>query len=102
MPTPTTMEERFDEKWTRIEATMTGHISGRKIWSVDTEDEDGGYVFVDDSLKSFIQSEIDLVIAEERKRIVEMIREYAEPYDGSKWLNEVNAQKIINLITKQQ
>lgn len=59
------IEERnkeFDDKWKRIESTMTGHISGRKIWSVDTEDEDGGYVFVDESLKSHISETIRQVL----------------------------------------
>jgi len=55
-------DKEFDDKWKRIESTMTGHISGRKIWSVDTEDEDGGYVFVDESLKSHISETIHQIL----------------------------------------
>lgn len=51
-------------------------------------------------LKLFMESEISIAVAQREKEIVEMIKEFAEPYENSKWLNEVNAQKIINLITK--
>lgn len=54
------------------------------------------------AFKISVKSLIETAKKEERGRIVEMIREYAEPYDNAKWLNEVNAQKIINLITNNK
>lgn len=63
----TTLRERFTKLWERIEATRKGHISGRSIWNADTEDPEGdSYRFADDSLFSFIESEI--AASEERVR----------------------------------
>ena len=38
-------EKEFDDLYKRIKNTRTGHISGRDICCVDTEDEDA-YLFV--------------------------------------------------------
>ena len=66
------------------------------------EDEENSECNVDYYKESYINRFIEIIdstITEERKRIVEMIREYSEPYKNSKWLNNINAQKIINFIT---
>ena len=49
-------------------------------------------------IENFWLNEIDLAIKQTEERIVEKIREYAEPYEDSKWLNKVDAEKIITLI----
>lgn len=81
--------EMFDEKFPRAIISIN-----ESPWDRAERVETDGRI-----VKDFIDQIIDLAIAEERKRIVEMIREFAEPYENSKWLNEVNAHKIINLIT---
>lgn len=85
-------QRRFGIFWSKVP-------SGNIIGYVDPNDN-RPIIVNQDSILAFIQSEIDLALANRNKEIVERIREYAEPYDGAKWLNEVNAQKIINLITK--
>ena len=40
--------------------------------------------------------------AEERERIIQEIVEYAEPYDNSKWLNSIDAKKLINFLSTPQ
>lgn len=64
-----TMNERFEERFTYRESGFMG-----------TEDYLSliGDLKIDD-LKSFIQSEIDIAVAEERKRIVEEIEKIDIP-----------------------
>ncbi len=93
----------MENKEVKIESSMEERFDGLPVsfccngnyCEVDCDDHTRKIV------KSFIQQEIDLAVAKREKEIVESIREYAEPYEGSKWLNEVNAQKIINLITNK-
>lgn len=89
-----TAREMFDKKFTHgSHIDLAGRYHKEPIRKIHGEIE------VIENIHKFIDQIIDLAIAEERKRVVEMIKEYAEPYENSKWLNEVNAQKIINLIT---
>lgn len=92
----TNQEEREDKltcqiidilKYQQVITNQGIFYMGEKDWALN-------------KIKNLIQSEINLALSNRNKEIVEKIREYAEPYDGAKWLNEVNAQKIINLITK--
>jgi hypothetical protein len=59
--------KRFSKYFQRIEETMTGHISGRRIWSVG--DDEDSYAFVDDSLKSFIAEELKIARRELLDRV---------------------------------
>ncbi len=34
------------------------------------------------------------------KIVVGEIREYAEPYEGAKWLNEISAERLIKSLTQ--
>lgn len=62
--------EKLIKKWERIQATMTGHLSGRKIWDVGGDDEEeASYVFVDESLTAFLDETIDLLATEMEKEI---------------------------------
>lgn len=61
------------------------------------------------SIKLFIQSEIDTVIAEERERIVAMIENYENRFrnpavlsEDEKFYKQKTKEEIINLITKEQ
>lgn len=105
MTTPTTMEERFEEKKKDFIAVKKG-----EWWSSD-----------EDFILSFIQSEIDLAKEEERKEIVEMVSGYPEKlikimpsgklpfviFGGKAYEEEKKTiyfqafKDIINLITKK-
>lgn len=52
--------KKLEELWKRIEKTMTGHISGRRIWDADTKgnDDEANYLFVDETLKAFLTDTI--------------------------------------------
>lgn len=56
-------EKRFDDYFARIEKTLTGHISGKHIWSLGDDEDD--YVFVDESIKQFIRT----LLADARKEV---------------------------------
>jgi len=61
--------KRFDEKWERIEKTMTGDISGRKIWDADTQghDDEANYLFIDETLKQFMFKELKTIVQKTRE-----------------------------------
>lgn len=59
-------EKEFEEKWLRIQKTMTSHLSGRKIWDVSGGEDEDSYVFVDETLKAFIS---DLLAQKEQEML---------------------------------
>lgn len=61
--------EEFNKKWSRIEKTMTGHISGRKIWDADTQghDDEANYLYVDETLERHFKKSLHK-IKDEAKR----------------------------------
>ena len=66
-------EKDFDALWRRIANTIKTNYESRKIWIPDLEDEEGDYLYVDETLKKFITKLLSQAhqsgIEEERKRI---------------------------------
>lgn len=56
------IEKEFDRKWKRMRENGFGHkvsIDGRMIWDVSNEnDEESAYVFVDETIKSFLLQKV--------------------------------------------
>lgn len=50
-----------------------------------------------EKLKDYFRTELNNKVGSIRAEIVNL----TEPYDGSKWLNDVNAKKILNLPSLQ-
>lgn len=96
MTTPTTMEERFAEKFCRIikEGITTEYILLEKSPLI---------------LEEFIQSEIDLAVEKREKEIVEELKDgvgYGKfGFSRMERMHEgqiaINMEDIINLITKK-
>ena len=59
-PKPQKIIEEFENLILRIEKTRTGHISGRQLWNVDPDEEDG-YLYIDETLKSFLTQSLTQV-----------------------------------------
>lgn len=105
MTTPTTMEERFEEKFPKTQNEAT-HFDDCICWSCNDYREE---------VLSFIQSEIDLAKEEERKEIVDNLKKFFEnehPVDCIDGVTPVETygyekthnnalQLAINLITKK-
>ena len=49
----------------------------------------------EDTLIPFVKDLISQAVAEERERMVREIKEMAEPYDGAKWLNQIDPERLI-------
>lgn len=112
--------EDFDKQVSELSETHEIPMQRENKWQ-DRFDEEYPYpdvrgVFEDgdpyklrrNSIKSFIQSEIDRAVAEERKRIVKKIKEplrqkFEELYDENYSIEAYQeSEHIINLITKEQ
>lgn len=84
------MNEKQQEREKRFDEKFVFNIENRTVTGRDKK------------IKSFIQSEIDLALAEERKRIVEMIRKLDEErhesgsYDYQSYV--LGSQHMVNKI----
>jgi len=83
------MPTELYQKWERQIATPYPELSEKE------KDSDRNQV---DIYLPIIEELVDLAIKQTEEQIVEAIREYAEPYEEARWLNNVDAEKIITLI----
>ena len=74
-------EKEFEEKFTEVSC----ECGARDLFDFS-------------AVKSFLSTSIDQAVAEERARLVGEIKEMAEPYDGAKWLNQIDPERLIKRI----
>lgn len=88
--------KEFRVKWERICKTMTGHISGRKIWDTsDGDDSEDSYVYVDETLEKWLLSKLREARVETLEEVELWVEEHTRDYDGAINLDDILDKKEI-------